>query len=248
VFITLASTTSTENSGLLSYILPFFENQTGISVRVLTRGTGQALELGRRGDVDVVFVHAKSLEDEFVSKGFGVERFPVMYNDFILVGPKNNPARIVENDGILSAFKKIKESKSIFVSRGDNSGTDIKEKSIWMKLEFLLASKNVIWYKEVGSGMGATLNISSALNGYTLSDRATWETFRNKKNLEILLQGDPLLFNQYGVILVNPKLHSHVKKNAGQNFINWLISPKGQKLIESFKSNEQQLFFSNYRN
>ena len=245
-YITLASTTSTENSGLLKFIIPIFENKTGISVRVLTRGTGQALELGRRGDVDVVFVHAESLEKEFVFDGYGVKRYPVMYNDFVLVGPQINSANILKNESIVSAFKKIISTKSIFVSRGDNSGTHLREKKFWNEIRVDLKDENNSWYREVGSGMGATLNIASAIDGYTLSDRATWETFKNKSNLTILLEGDSKLFNQYGVILVNPKIHNHIKDTEGQKFINWLVSKDGQKLISSFKPNNSQLFFPNY--
>ena len=245
-YITLASTTSTENSGLLDYLLPFFTEKSGVSVRVLTRGTGQALELGRRGDVDVVFVHAESFEKEFISKGFGVKRYPVMYNDFVLIGPEQNPAGIDNSDTVVGAFKKIFNSQSIFVSRGDNSGTHFKEQQIWKKIGKDIFQKNYSWYKEVGSGMGSTLNITVSLQGYTLSDRATWETFKNKENIKIILEGDTILFNQYGVILVNPSLHQHVKKESAQMFIDWLISKDGQYLISSFIPKNEQLFFPNY--
>ena len=244
--ITLASTTSTENSGLLDYLLPFFTEKSGVTVRVLTRGTGQALELGRRGDVDVVFVHAESFEVDFISKGYGVKRYPVMYNDFVLIGPKKNPANIDSSDSVLVAFNKIFNSKSIFVSRGDNSGTHYKEQQIWKKVGKDVFQKRHKWYKEVGSGMGSTLNITVALQGYTLSDRATWETFKNKENINIILEGDSILFNQYGVILVNPILHKHVKQESAQMFIDWLISKEGQYLISSFVPNKVQLFFPNY--
>ena len=245
-YITLASTTSTENSGLLSYLLPFFEKKTGISVRVLTKGTGQALELGRRGDVDVVFVHAEILEKKFVSNGFGLKRYPVMYNDFVVLGPSYNPAAILSYDSVESAFQKIFNTRSVFVSRGDNSGTHLKERQIWNKVGLDMSSKSWDLYKEVGSGMGTTLNIAVALNGYTLADRATWKTFSNKGNMKIILEGDPILFNQYGVILINPKLHPHVKKDRGQIFINWLISKDGQNLISTYLSNNEHLFFPNY--
>lgn len=244
--ITLASTTSTENSGLLDYLLPFFTEKSGVSVRVLTRGTGQALELGRRGDVDVVFVHAESFEKDFISNGYGVKRYPVMYNDFVLVGPNQNPAYINNSDTVTEAFRKIFDSRSTFVSRGDNSGTHFKEKQIWKKVGKNIFNKKGKWYREVGSGMGSTLNITVALQGYTLSDRATWETFKNKENFLIILEGDSILFNQYGVILVNPLLHKHVKKDSAQMFIDWLISKEGQYLISSFVPNSEQLFFPNY--
>lgn len=245
-YITLASTTSTENSGLLNFMLPLFKDRTGISVRVLTRGTGQALELGRRGDVDVVFVHAEALEKKFVSNGYGLKRYRVMYNDFVLLGPDQNPAEINRFDTASSAFKKIYKSQSIFISRGDNSGTHLKEQQIWNKTEIQAFNKDSIWYKEVGSGMGSTLNITVALQGYTLADRATWKTFKNKDNIKIQLEGDSILHNQYGVILVNSKMHPHVKKKKGQLFVDWLISIEGQNLISSFKSNSEQLFFPNY--
>jgi len=243
-FITTAVTTSTANSGLLDYLIPKFEEKTSINVRVVVQGTGQALETGRRGDVDVVMVHAKTLEEKFISEGHAKKRHPFMYNDFILIGPENNPAKIKKDDDIYTAFKKIKQTANIFVSRGDKSGTHFKEKKIWEKINVRnLRKKN--WYLSTGSGMGATINTTVAKNGHSLTDRATWISFRNKGKIKILLEGDHNLFNQYGVMLVNPEKHKHIKKKEGEKFINWLISKDGQKTISSYKINNQQLFFPN---
>ena len=243
-FITTAVTTSTANSGLLNYLIPKFEEKTSINVRVVVQGTGQALETGRRGDVDVVMVHAETLEKKFISDGYGKKRYPFMYNDFILIGPENNPARIKKNDDIYTAFKKIQQTANIFVSRGDKSGTHFKEESIWKKIN-VKNLKNKDWYLSTGSGMGATINTTVAKNGHSLADRATWISFKNKGEIKILLEGDQTLFNQYGVMLVNPEKHTHIKKIEGEQFINWLVSEDGQKTISSYKINNQQLFFPN---
>lgn len=248
--IILQSTTSTQNSGLFDFILPIFKAQTGITVNVVAVGTGQALKNGRNGDGDVLLVHAKSAEEKFVAEGYGVERFNVMYNDFILVGPQNDPAKLVGNNSILVALKRIFTAKSPFASRGDDSGTNKKELALWKFAGVDYSTANGGWYRETGSGMGATLNVAAGMNAYTLTDQATWLAFRNKGTLTILSQGDPLLFNQYGVILVSPKKHPHTKASAGNKFINWLTGEKGQSAIANYKLNGKQLFFpnSNVRN
>jgi tungstate transport system substrate-binding protein len=244
--IVVSSTTSTTDSGLFTYILPLFKQKTGIDVKVVSQGTGQALDTGRRGDSDVVFVHAKGLEEKFVAEGAGVKRFPVMYNDFILIGSKSDPAGVKDSKDITDALKKIKAKGSAFVSRGDKSGTHSAELALWKAtgIEVAGADKGD-WYKEIGQGMGAALNTASASNGYVLSDRATWINFKNRGDLEIVVEGDKRLFNQYGVMLVNPEKHKHVKKELGQAFIDWLVSPDGQKAIAAYKINGQQLFFPN---
>lgn len=242
--ITVASTTSTEQSGLFGHILPIFKEKTGIGVKVIAQGTGQALETGRRGDADVVFVHDKKSEEKFVAEGFGVKRQDVMYNDFVLVGPKSDPAGIKGTKDINAALKKIAETKSPFASRGDDSGTHKAELRFW-KAAGIDVKTAEGWYKETGSGMGPTLNTASGLNAYTLTDRGTWLSFKNRGELEIAVEGDKALFNQYGVILVNPEKHDHVKKEEGQAFIDWLLSPEGQKAIAEYKIDGQQLFFPN---
>jgi tungstate transport system substrate-binding protein len=244
--IIVSSTTSTTDSGLFNRILPLFKAKTGIDVKVVSQGTGQALDTGRRGDSDVVFVHAKAQEEKFVADGFGVKRFPVMYNDFVLIGPKSDPAGIKGSKDIADALKKIKAKGAPFISRGDKSGTHSAELSLWKLASIDIAGTDKgEWYKEIGQGMGAALNTASASNGYVLSDRATWINFKNRGDLDIMVQGDQRLFNQYGVMLVNPEKHKHVKKELGQAFVDWLVSPEGQKAIADYKINGQQLFFAN---
>jgi tungstate transport system substrate-binding protein len=241
-FITVASTTSTEQSGLFRHLLPIFEKKAGIQVRVVALGTGQALDMGRRGDADVVFVHARALEEKFVAEGHGVKRFEVMYNDFILVGPKSDPAGLGGSKDIVVAFKQILHSKAPFASRGDKSGTHFAELELWKAAGIDIAREKGPWYRDTGSGMGPTLNIASGMNAYALSDRGTWLSFKNRGNLAISVEGDKRLFNQYGVILVNK---AHVKKELGQRFIDWLISTEGQKAIADYTIDGQQLFFPN---
>jgi len=243
--IVVASTTSTQDSGLFEHILPLFKAKTGIEVKVLAQGTGQALDTARRGDADVVFVHAKAAEEKFLAEGFGVKRYPVMYNDFILVGPASDPAGVKGTKDIVAAFKAVKEKEAAFISRGDSSGTHIAELNLWNLAGIDIAAEKGPWYKDIGQGMGAALNAASATNAYVLSDRGTWLSFKNKGDLVIAVQGDKRLFNQYGVLLVNPQKHSHVKKELGQQFINWLISPEGQKAIAGYKINGEQLFYPN---
>ena len=242
-FIVVSSTTSTTDSGLFNHLLPLFKNKTGIDVRVVSQGTGQALDTGRRGDADVVFVHAKAQEDKFVADGFGVERKPVMYNDFVLIGPKADPAGIKGSKDIAAALKAVQTKQAPFVSRGDKSGTHSAELALWKNAGVDIEQAKGPWYREIGQGMGAALNTASALNGYVLSDRATWLNFKNRGDLEIVVEGDKRLFNQYGVILVNPAKHAHVKAEAGQKFIDWIVSPAGQQAIADFKVGGEQLFF-----
>jgi tungstate transport system substrate-binding protein len=243
--ITVASTTSTEQSGLFGYILPPFTTQTGIAVRVVALGTGQALDVGRRGDADVVFVHDKPAEEKFVAERFGVRRFEVMYNDFVIIGPKSDPAKIAGENDVLDALRKIALARALFISRGDRSGTHGAELRYWKDAGIDLASIKGAWYRDIGQGMGAALNMASALNAYVLSDRGTWLAFNNRGELSILVEGDRRLFNQYGVILVNPDKHPHVKVKEGQMFIDWLLSQEGQKRIADYKIDGQQLFFPN---
>jgi tungstate transport system substrate-binding protein len=242
--IVVSSTTSTEQSGLFKHLLPIFTKKTGIQVRVVAVGTGQALDIGRRGDADIVFVHDSVAEEKFVSEGFSTKRTEVMYNDFVLIGPKSDPAKINGGKDIQAAFKKIAQTKSPFISRGDKSGTHAAELRYWKAAGEEVSAKQS-WYKETGSGMGPALNTASGMNGYILSDRATWLTFKNRGDLAILVQGDPKLFNQYGVMLVNPKRHAHVKQAEGQAFIDWLISKDGQETIASYQVGNEQLFFPN---
>jgi tungstate transport system substrate-binding protein len=242
--IVVASTTSTQDSGLFGHILPLFKAKTGIEVRVVAQGTGQALDTGRRGDADVVFVHAKAQEEKFVADGFGVKRYPVMYNDFVLIGPNSDPAGVKGMD-ITKAFQAIKAKGAPFISRGDRSGTNIAELDLWKAAGIDIAKEKGPWYKEIGQGMGAALNTASASNAYVLSDRGTWISFKNRGDLAIVVQGDKRLFNQYGVILVNPAKHPAVKKELGQAFIDWLVSAEGQKAIADYKIDGQQLFFPN---
>ncbi|MBN9004106.1 MAG: extracellular solute-binding protein [Rhizobiales bacterium] len=242
--IVVASTTSTQDSGLFGYLLPIVKQKTGIEVKVLAQGTGQALDTARRGDADVVFVHAKSAEEKFLAEGFGVKRYPVMYNDFVVVGPKDDPAGVKGKD-VVTALQAIKTKGAQFVSRGDRSGTHIAELKLWKAAGIDIAKDHGPWYKEIGQGMGAALNMASASNSYVLSDRGTWLAFKNRGDLTVLVEGDKRLFNQYGVMLVNPAKHPSVKKEAGQRFIDWLISAEGQSAIAGFKINGQQLFYPN---
>ena len=242
--IVVSSTTSTEQSGLFNYMLPIFKMKTGIEVKVVAVGTGQALDIGRRGDADVVFVHDKPAEEKFVEEGFSTKRYEVMYNDFVLIGPKSDPAKIAGGKDIQVALQKIAAAQAPFVSRADKSGTHAAELRYW-KGAGVSVSPGPSWYKETGSGMGPALNTASAMNGYILADRGTWLSFKNRGDLAILIQGDPKLFNQYGVMLVNPAKFPHVKKVQGQEFIDWLISKNGQDVIASYKIDGEQLFFPN---
>jgi len=244
-FITVASTTSTEQSGLFKHLLPLFEGKTGIQVRVVALGTGQALDMGRRGDADVVFVHAKPLEEKFVAEGYGMRRFEVMYNDFVLVGPKSDPAKVAGSKDIVTALQKIKAAQAPFASRGDKSGTHFAELELWKAAGIDIARDKGPWYRDTGSGMGPTLNTASGMNAYALTDRGTWLSFKNRGELVISVEGDKRLFNQYGVILVNPAKHPHVKMKMGLAFIDWVISREGQKAIADYKIGGEQLFFPN---
>jgi len=244
IAVTVASTTSTQDSGLFEYLLPIFKQKTGITVKVLAQGTGQALDTARRGAADMVFVHAKSAEEKFLAEGEGVKRFPVMYNDFVLIGPKDDPAGIKGMKDVAKAFQIIKEKQACFVSRGDRSGTHIAELNLWKAANTDIEKNNGPWYKSIGQGMGAALDFAKASDCYVLSDRGTW-IFKNKGDLQILVEGDKRMFNQYGVILVNPAKHPDVKKDFGQHFIDWLISPDGQKAIANYKIEGEQLFYPN---
>ena len=244
-FIVVASTTSTEQSGLFGYLLPIFQKKTGIQVRVVALGTGQALDLARRGDADVVFVHARSAEEKFLEEGQGVKRFPVMYNDFVLIGPKADPAKVGGGRDILEALSKVKAAQAPFVSRGDRSGTHIAELALWKAAGIDIEKDKGPWYKDTGQGMGPALNTAQAMNAYILSDRGTWISFKNRGDLVISVEGDKRLFNQYGVMLVNPQKHPNVKKELGQTFVDWVISPEGQNAISGYKIGAEQLFFPN---
>jgi tungstate transport system substrate-binding protein len=243
--IVVASTTSTQDSGLFGHILPMFKAKIGIDVKVVAQGTGQALDTARRGDADVVFVHAKPAEEKFLSEGFGVKRYPVMYNDFVLIGPKSDPAGIKGSKDIVSALSAIKAKGADFISRGDKSGTHQAELNLWKVAGVDIAKDKGPWYKEIGQGMGAALNTASAANAYVLADRGTWLSFKNRGDLGIAVEGDKRLFNQYGVMLVNPEKHPSVKKDLGQQFIDWLVSSEGQKAIADYKINGEQLFYPN---
>ena len=240
-YITVASTTSTEQSGLFKHLLPIFEKKTGIQVRVVALGTGQALDMGKRGDADVVFVHAKPLEEKFVAEGFGVRRYEVMYNDFVLVGPKSDPARVAGGKDAVRAFQQIHKSRAPFVSRGDRSGTHFAELELWKAAGIDIAAQKAAWYRETGSGMGPALNTASGMNAYILADRGTWLSFKNRGELAILVEGDKRLFNQYGIILVRQS----AKKDTGQAFIDWIVSSEGQDAIAAYQIGGQQLFFPN---
>jgi tungstate transport system substrate-binding protein len=242
-FIVLQSTTSTENSGLFSHLLPIFTAKTGIEVRVVAVGTGQAIKNAANGDGDVLLVHDRAAEDKFVADGFGVKRFDVMYNDFVILGPASDPAKIAGEKDVVAAMKNIAAAAVPFVSRGDDSGTHKAELRLWKTAGIDAKAASGTWYREAGQGMGATLNVASGSNAYVLSDRATWSAFKNKGDLQILVQGDPRLFNPYGVILVNPAKHPNVKATEGQAFVDWIISPEGQAAIAAFKIDGEQQFF-----
>jgi len=243
--IVVASTTSTQDSGLFGHILPMFKARTGIDVKVVAQGTGQALDTARRGDADVVFVHAKSAEEKFLAEGFGVKRYPVMYNDFVLIGPKGDPAGIKGSKDIVAALGAIRAKGADFISRGDKSGTHLAELNLWKVAGIDIAKDKGPWYKEIGQGMGAALNTASASNAYVLADRGTWLSFKNRGDLVIAVEGDKRLFNQYGVMLVNPEKHPSVKKDLGQQLIDWLVSSEGQRAIADYKINGEQLFYPN---
>jgi len=247
-FITVASTTSTEQSGLFKHLLPEAKKALGFDVRVVAVGTGQALDMGRRGDADVEFVHDKAAEEKFLAEGYGVQRHDVMYNDFVIVGPKADPAG-AKGDDVVAALKKIAAAQAPFASRGDKSGTDAAEKRYWRQagIEPWSSTPRPGWYRETGSGMGPTLNTAAGMNAYALADRGTWLSFQNRGDLVVLVEGDRKLFNQYGVMLVNPAKHPHVKKEMGQKFIDWLVSPRGQAAIAAYRIHGQQLFFPDAR-
>jgi tungstate transport system substrate-binding protein len=244
-YITVASTTSTEQSGLFGFILPIFEKSTGIGVRVVALGTGQALDMARRGDAEVVFVHDPAAERKFAAEGFGVGHRDVMYNDFVLIGPKSAPAKVAGGKDITAALKKIQATQAPFASRGDKSGTHAAEVRLWKEAGIDIGAQKGPWYRETGSGMGPALNTASSMNAYILADRGTWLSFKNRGDLAILVEGDKRLFNQYGVMLVNPAKHPHVKKDLGQKFVDWVVSPDGQRAIAQYTINGQQLFFPN---
>tara|TARA_R110000787_G_scaffold63679_3_gene143424 strand:+ start:168531 stop:169403 length:873 start_codon:yes stop_codon:yes gene_type:complete len=244
-FITVASTTSTANSGLFDVILPVFTKKTGIEVRVVAVGTGKAIRLARSGDADVLFVHHKPSEEKFVADGMGVKRYDVMYNDFVMVGPASDPAAIKGSETAEAALKKIAATKAAFAARGDDSGTNKKELGLWSAAGIDPKAASGTWYRETGSGMGATLNVASGMNAYALTDRATWLKFKNKGDLSILLEGDPKLFNQYGIILVNAEKHPHIKTALGQQFIDWMIGAEGQAEINKYQILGNQAFFAN---
>jgi len=245
-FIVVASTTSTQDSGLFDHLLPLFTAKTGIKVRVVAKGTGQAIDLARKGDADVLFVHDRKSEEQFVADGFGIKRFDVMYNDFILVGPAGDPAGIRGTADIAAALRKIAGAQAPFASRGDDSGTHKAELRLWQAAAIEPTRASGGWYRETGSGMGPTLNIAAGMGAYSLSDRGTWLAFKNKGDLAILVEGDRRLFNQYGVMLVNPARHPHVKAAGGQAFVDWLISPQGQSAIAAYRIDGQQVFFPNH--
>ena len=239
--ITVASTTSTEQSGLFKHLLPIFEKKTAIQVRVVALGTGQALDMGRRGDADVVFVHARPLEEKFVAEGYGVRRYEVMYNDFVLIGPKSDPAKVTGGKDVIQAFKSIFQKKAAFVSRGDRSGTHFAELELWKAAGIDIEREKGAWYREIGQGMGPALNIAAGMNAYVLADRGTWLSFKNRGELVIAVEGDRRLFNQYGIILVK----GSAKRDMGQAFIDWVISREGQDAIAAYRIGGEQLFFPN---
>jgi tungstate transport system substrate-binding protein len=243
--IVAASTTSTEQSGLFGFLLPRFSAKTGIQVKVVAVGTGQALDIGRRGDADVVFVHDRPAEEKFMAEGFGVRRFDVMYNDFIVVGPLTDPAHIAGDNDVIDAFRKIAATKAPFISPGDRSGTNEAELRYWMDAGIVVNATQDRWYREIGQGMGPALNVAASTDAYLLADRGTWLSFRNRGTLVILVAGDRRLFNQYGVMLVNPAKHPNVKVTDGQAFVDWLVSAEGQRTIAEYKIDGQQLFFPN---
>ena len=247
-FIVVQSTTSTQNSGLFDHILPAFSNETGIEVRVVAVGTGQAIKNARNGDGDVLFVHAKAAEEAFVADGFGVSRHDVMYNDFVIVGSPSDPANLSGMTDVVAALTKIHDARAVFASRGDDSGTHKKERALWKAAGLDPTAASGDWYRETGSGMGATLNAAVGMGAYTMTDRATWIAFRNKRDHAVQVEGDPRLFNQYGIVLVNPAKHPHVNAKAGQRFLDWVLSDDGQKAIASYRRDGQQLFFPNASN
>ncbi len=244
-FIIVQSTTSTQNSGLFDYILPMFKKKTGIEVRVVAVGTGQAIKNAANGDGDVLLVHAKPAEEKFIAEGGGVKRFDVMYNDFVIVGPSSDPAKVAGSKDAAASLKAIAAANAPFASRGDDSGTHKAELKLWKDAGVDVKAASGAWYRSTGSGMGATLNTAAGMGAYALTDRATWISFKNKGDLKIVVEGDPKLFNQYGVILVNPEKHKHVKTKEGQQFIDWLLSAEGQNAIRSFQIDGKQLFFPN---
>jgi tungstate transport system substrate-binding protein len=246
-FIILASTTSTANSGLLDFILPRFEKQAGFKVRVVVVGTGQALRIARNGDADVLLVHHRPSEEKFVAEGYGVKRYDVMYNDFVIVGPEADPAGAARIGDAFAAMKRIAQSGAVFVSRGDDSGTHRRELTLWRMAGIDIAKVSGSWYRETGAGMGATLNTTFAMNAYTLADRGTWISFRNRAGLAVMIEGEPPLFNPYGIILVNPQRHPHIKGKMGQRLIDWMISAQGQEAIAAFRIGGEQLFKPNAR-
>ena len=244
-FIVVQSTTSTQNSGLFDYMLPIFKDKTGIDVRVVAVGTGQAIKNAANGDGDVLFVHSKPSEEKFVADGLGVSRSDVMYNDFVIVGPADDPAGVAGSKDVVESLKKIAEAKAPFASRGDDSGTHKAERRLWKAAGIDPTEGSGDWYRETGSGMGATLNTGTGMGAYVMTDRATWISFGNKGDYKVAVEDDPILFNQYGVILVNPEVHAHVKADLGQQFIDWVLSKEGQKAIADYKVDGQQLFFPN---
>ena len=244
-FIVVQSTTSTQNSGLFDHILPMFKEKTGIEVRVVAVGTGQAIRLAEHGDADVLLVHHKPSELKFVAAGYGVKRFDLMYNDFVVIGPAADPARVAGAKGAVDAMQRIAQVRAPFASRGDDSGTNKKERELWRAAGIDATAESGRWYRELGAGMGATLNTAAAMDAYTLSDRGTWLSFRNRGDLKLLYAGDPMLFNQYGVTVVNPEKFPHVKAKLAQSFVDWLLSPEGQQTIASYRVDGQQLFFPN---
>lgn len=246
-FIIVASTTSTEQSGLFSHILPIFTKKTGIQVRVVAQGTGQALKTGEQGNADVVFVHDPVAEHKFVDAGFGIDRRLVMYNDFVIVGPKSDPAKVGGTKDVVAAYKKIAAAKAPFASRGDSSGTHAAELRLWKEADIDVKTAGTGWYRETGSGMGPTLNTASGMNAYAFTDRGTWLSFKNRGDLVVSVEGDVKLFNQYGVMLVNPAKHAHVKVPEARAFVDWITSKEGQDAIASYKIEGQQLFFPNYK-
>jgi tungstate transport system substrate-binding protein len=243
--IVVASTTSTEQSGLFGFLLPRFAAATGIKVKVVAVGTGQALDIGRRGDADVVFVHDRAAEDKFMADGFGVRRYDVMYNDFVVIGPSADPAHVGGSKDVVVAFRSIASAKSPFISRGDRSGTHQAELRYWKEAGVTINAAQDAWYREIGQGMGPALNVAAATEAYVLADRGTWLSFRNRGTLAVLVEGDHRLFNQYGVMLVNPAKHPHVKATDGQAFVDWLVSADGQGTIAQYQIGGQQLFFPN---